>query len=170
MPRKDASEQATFRIDPGRRKSWRARLCLYHDNLLLQAILVAGVSGPGPDQHRRRLLARKLGLDLDEVPTGATWFARNEYTLTAGEVDELPGRARRVLNITANSLDDTRIVTFKDRDLAATVRLDDMVDQHVTDARGALALVSTPPIEGILDPGQPALRLRRRQHSPTRWL
>ena len=147
-----ASENTTFVVHPGRRRSWRVRLCLYHNNLLLQSILVAGVSGPADSEDRRRLLARQLVMQPDDIPTRATWLAKTEYTLTGEEMERLPGATRRAVSITANSIEGQRVLMFKGDDLGLEVRLNGDVKVLVEGTREELAAVSTPPVPGVLNP------------------
>jgi hypothetical protein len=150
LPRGGTSEQATFAVHPGRRKSWRVRLCVYRDNLLLQALLVAGVSGPEEPTARRRLLARQLGLPPDSIPDeGMTWYARTEYSLTAGDLQRIPGGLHRTVGITANTIDNAKVLMFKGDDLAIEVRLKSDIDVRVAAAREDLSKISTPPKPGV---------------------
>jgi hypothetical protein len=146
VPRTGVSDQVTFRLDVGRRESWRVRVCLYRDNLLLQAMLVSGISGLRTGSESREILGRQLGLDSGEVPgPSPCWYARVEYTLVEDDSSLDIPRAPRQLNVTANKLDGTRRLLFKGDDVTVDVRLSPATDDQVGAARADLAYVATPP-------------------------
>ncbi|HEY5784972.1 MAG TPA: hypothetical protein VIT65_09355 [Microlunatus sp.] len=155
LPRTGPSEPVTFVIRQPRQDAWRVRIGIYRDNLLLQSVLVAAAPDlvderPG---RRRLLLARNLGLAPEEITDDLTWYARTEYTLTAGELGDPPPLERRVLSIAANTLDDVPALMFKGHDRVAVDRLPGDVDKTVQLVRDELRRAATPVVDGVILPG-----------------
>lgn len=148
LPRTGPSEQATFRIDPGGAHTWRVRVLVHHENLLLQALLVAAAGSSEGTGTTARDLAHLLKVPETALPEDPTWFARVEYSLSPGELGPNPAGQVRPLSLTANTLDDARALLLKGPDLAIEVRLPANVDEKVAAARQALADVATPPVPG----------------------
>lgn len=149
LPRTGPSEPVTFVIQQPRQEAWRVRIGVYRDNLLLQSVLVAATHDVAEERpgRRRLLLARNLGLGAEEITEDLTWYARTEYTLTAGELGDPPPLERRVLSIAANTLDDAPALMFKGHDLAAVVRLPGDADDTVQLVRDELSRAATPVVE-----------------------
>lgn len=138
LPKKGASDDIAFVVEPRREGPVRLRFCVYVDQCLLQSFRVGAVAGQGDATG----LARVLGIDPEAVGA-AGYMARLEYAAAASTEDML-NAPPRTLSIFANDLDGESVVTIKGAD-TFVVGTDTDLKQYVERARSTLDQISFAP-------------------------
>jgi hypothetical protein len=152
LPREGASDTAYFAVVPRTTGVARLRFCLFYRQNVIQSFRLAVVTaGPRknapPSTVRRRLLAKALGLPLQEMKN-VGYIPRLEYSLTT-DIGDLGARPERALSLVANDLDGESVITVKGADIFG-VRTNRDLPGLVEDVRKALHEVTYPPIPGVI--------------------
>ena len=148
LPREGATERIFFPVIPKRSGVSRLRVCLYHNQDVIQSYRVAAITvSPGSRQSpaaQRRSLAAALGLPPEKVKA-AGFLSRLEYS--TGSVHDVANRsakaAGRTLSIVANDWDSDTVITVKGAGVySAQILADSDVPQRVQEIRDCLQAAS----------------------------